>query len=456
MSPARSTRRFLRPGWLVSLGSGLWAVDEFQPVAAILDLNSGTVRDVVSWPDLPPPAVKPEWPGPTVAGGGDRLWVQHERAGAVLPVGRDGPGDAVWTDGLRLGAAGHGEAWCIPPPPGQQFVSDPDAPLPSPDTRDVLLRVGSDGRCDRMTIDRAVRHAYATPDGLVLWVEDSPGRARKLGDTYDIAWTPRYVSIPWGAELPDELIVGKWSITSDERPVMARSVPNMSWYDEKPSGWGLFPAAGVCWQLGRDPRSRGAFANPSGQVIAAARDKTGRVLRRYDLGPGMPVTIGEIDDRSALAVAVRRPGRSRSIQVVALRPGSDVVDTVLAADSVDITDHCWPLEHRPIEADSYQAQALAESNWLGVYARGPQADEVLGTGFSDVTTRLDGQWPSTHLEWAFCHRDRPGLRLRRRVPLYDELGRILKPEYADIHLMEDLATGWIPPATAARDGVLDI
>ena len=110
------------------LDSGLWAVDEFQPVAAVLDPRSGEVRDVVGWPDLPPPSVGAQWPDPTVTGGGDRLWVQYDRAGAVLSVGRDGPGAAVWTDGLGLGVAGPGEVWCVPSPPVQQLVTDPDAP----------------------------------------------------------------------------------------------------------------------------------------------------------------------------------------------------------------------------------------------------------------------------------------------------------------------------------------
>lgn len=55
-----------------------------------------------------------------------------------------------------------------------------------------------------------------------------------------------------------------------------------------------------------------------------------------------------------------------------------------------------------------------------------------------------------------CFEPFPGLVLRRRVPLFDELGRIEQPEYASVYLMEDLATGAVPPASEAHNGILDI
>ena len=69
---------------------------------------------------------------------------------------------------------------------------------------------------------------------------------------------------------------------------------------------------------------------------------------------------------------------------------------------------------------------------------------------------MSGNGPSTQLEWTFAFEGYPGVRLRRRVPLFDELGRVTEPDYAAIHLMEDLDTLALPPAGAARDGILDI
>jgi hypothetical protein len=79
----------------------------------------------------------------------------------------------------------------------------------------------------------------------------------------------------------------------------------------------------------------------------------------------------------------------------------------------------------------------------------------LADGLRDGQARLVGSWPDTELEWTFALATRPGLRLRRRVPLYDELGRVSEPEHASIHLMEDLDTGGVPSAAEARDGDLD-
>ncbi|MEO7130506.1 MAG: hypothetical protein ABIZ07_03915, partial [Dermatophilaceae bacterium] len=84
------------------------------------------------------------------------------------------------------------------------------------------------------------------------------------------------------------------------------------------------------------------------------------------------------------------------------------------------------------------------------------AGSPLTAGVSHARTRLSGQWPDTCLEWTFSYQRYPGLVLRRRVPLFDELGRAVNHETAVIHLIEDLDTGALPPASAAHDGILDI
>ena len=51
----------MRPGFLLVVGDQLWAVDEFQPVAAVLDSDSGAVRWLVSGVELPDqPATGPD------------------------------------------------------------------------------------------------------------------------------------------------------------------------------------------------------------------------------------------------------------------------------------------------------------------------------------------------------------------------------------------------------------
>jgi hypothetical protein len=60
------------------------------------------------------------------------------------------------------------------------------------------------------------------------------------------------------------------------------------------------------------------------------------------------------------------------------------------------------------------------------------------------------------VELTFTRHTRPGLTLRRRLRLFDEVGRIIRPDFALVHVDETLATNQIPPASAAQDGFLDL
>ncbi|MEV6348141.1 hypothetical protein [Actinoplanes sp. NPDC051851] len=125
---------------------------------------------------------------------------------------------------------------------------------------------------------------------------------------------------------------------------------------------------------------------------------------------------------------------------------------------VDITEHCWPLPARPVDARSFADYQLAcftglDRAWQDVEtgARGP-----LANGTSRWTASLSGDWPATELVLSFDHDDYPGLRLRRRLSIFDELGRPSISEFADIHLMEDIDTDALPPAAGAVGGVLEV
>lgn len=89
--------RFFRPGSLLSLESGVWVVDEFQPVAAIIDSGSGDILNLVSWPEVPA-ASRLAWPGPALMSDGSSVWAQQERSGPLLRIGSDGSRSVAWTD----------------------------------------------------------------------------------------------------------------------------------------------------------------------------------------------------------------------------------------------------------------------------------------------------------------------------------------------------------------------
>ena len=96
---------------------------------------------------------------------------------------------------------------------------------------------------------------------------------------------------------------------------------------------------------------------------------------------------------------------------------------------------------------------VADELWLLVQ-RCPARPKCPGRG-TEVRVGSGG-WPNMRLVITFRHARRPGLLLRRTLELFDEAGGPVSHTYADIHLMEDLDTGGIPPAEEAVDGVLDV
>jgi hypothetical protein len=148
-------------------------------------------------------------------------------------------------------------------------------------------------------------------------------------------------------------------------------------------------------------------------------------------------------------------------EVLVLDPAREELATLLTGGGVDVTEGCWPGSPRPLDLDSYLAQVLARNSGLETYWHadtdgGDVEVRPLAEGMSGVRTALVDEWPRTQLEWTFTSARYPGLTLRRRIPLFDELGRADPPQFATIHLMEDLDTSHLPAASEARDGVLDI
>lgn len=393
-------RRPLRPGSLHALASGLWAVDAFQPAAAVLDPGSGEVRQLVSWSELPPPAPGEPWPPPRRIDDGRSLWVQEHADGPLARVGVGGIETSVWTGGLPLRACGDEVAWCASLPPEQELVAGPRGRPVHDLGRAQLLRVSAQGRCSRILAQEPVRSVTAGPGGV--WVEMlvHPWTLGHLGaGMYEVVWDTRWL----------------WLAADEEPPGVLPSAARDGAVDGPPDQW-----------TGSDePSSRG-----------------------WDLGPGTVVAVTRVGERWAVAVASeRRAGYQRlaPVEVLGVEPASGAMVPLLAPEAVDVSRACWPLTARPVEAGSYEQQVGA------AYQQPAPSSE----NRSSPAPGLTGDWPDTCLEWRLESPLRPGLTLRRRVPLYDELGRISAPEYAAVHVDEDLAMGAVPPAAHAVDGVLD-
>lgn len=362
--------RPLRPHGSFPLTSGLWLVDAFQPVAAVLDPDDGALRGIVDWREVPPdPAVgDPSDVAPRrVFAGGDALWVQEHPQGALVRVDAGGVTGACWTQGLVLTAGGPDAAWCSEPPPDQELVRGADGRPVALDRGGTVLRVGRDGAPVRAYAPRPVLSIVPTPGGALVEVRGEEFRLRPIGeDVFDVEWSS------------DWLLLEDRTLTAD-RPVTVDT--------------------------------HGVDAPPPGPE-------------------------GEADGGEA--------------------PWPDAVRDRVLADPIDISAHRWPLGPRPVELDSYLREALRRNENVQQYwhpADGGPA-QPLADGPDDVVTDLVGEWPDTMLQWTFTSARYPGLRLRRRVRLFDELGRIAYPQYADVSLMEDLAVGPFPDPGQAVDGVL--
>jgi hypothetical protein len=120
----------------------------------------------------------------------------------------------------------------------------------------------------------------------------------------------------------------------------------------------------------------------------------------------------------------------------------------------------WDLVPLPDELARAATEALvAEFGDPDAYwgdPRHPTDRSPLAAGMSGSRVTVVGAWPRTRVEIAFRHPHVPEGLLRRTIAVFDAAGRIATAQYASIHLMEDVETGHLPPASAARDGILEI
>jgi len=248
--------------------------------------------------------------------------------------------------------------------------------------------------------------------------------------------------------LPWESLARPHIAVSEHEQVPTPGEPPLYWLRSDGPGWTI---DGRTWRAGRNMDGR-AFDR---EIAAAAFVEDGTELLRAPLGRGH-VTAG-LFAHGRLWFVLGRRARGAD-EVVTVDPDTGAVTTVLRGDAVDITDRCWPLpDAPPSDASAHARRWLDRLSDLDHYwqpENGPRTP--LANGMSDSTAELDGQWPDLAVSVTFRHPWLPGGLLRRRIPLFDELGRAVDPEYCDIGLMEDLDTRDLPPVTEAVDGALEI
>lgn len=449
---------------MVPVGDAVWVLDDFQPVGALLDAATGAVRAVHSWPEVQPVAAPGSYPSTwRVASHGHALWVQQPPG----PVAR-----IDWFGSVRLQASGgqelravsaHG-AWSLSEVPPHDIASDPGAPPADArgPTRVTVALAGGGTRS--VGVDVPVVQARGADGDLFLLVETGEWTRRELGPR--TAWVleplTRWLHLPADAPVPGRFDADRHA--ADAPPQMRPSQDNGGqrwgsvWLTPTPRPDPSLndiveatgePAGGLRWRVGRD-RENWHLRRGSGAL--GLDPNSGAPVLRVDLGPGEVRAMAGTTTHLWLAIDTPRPMTSYQppapASVVRLDPRTGDAEVVLPPDWLDITHLCWPLPPRPPDGTVYEQHWRTE-----LVADGFTHDGIrIPTG---RRTELVGQWPNTHVQLLFTSRRHPGRRLRRRIPLYDELGRQLSPDYAATHLDEDLASGAQPYLTD-DSGLFDI
>ena len=215
-------------------------------------------------------------------------------------------------------------------------------------------------------------------------------------------------------------------------------------------------ADGLIWWVGVPP----AEDKIDRRVIAVGHDPdTGRPRVRVDLGPGLVRDAQAIGTELWLTVARRRflaVPRDHGVEVLAVS-ASGAAHTMHSPASVDISQFAPPLRRPPDDQiHAHIDEVRHKFDRLESFWRSPDgATSPLSDGLTDASISAEGEWPDARVVVTLRHRRRPGLVLRRTLPLFDDGGFPIDHEYADIHLMEDLDTNYLAPADEAVDGILD-
>ena len=308
----------------------------------------------------------------------------------------------------------------------------------------------ADGSRRQVTLDHPVAAVTAEPRGLVVTVSEQPVSVDAPGHTSH-SYPTSTVLLDWDDRSPRLRIAELPSIPPPRRPSRGGS-----WHDPTPDTLRshAVDGLGLLWSAGRLRTGVGRDR----AVLVTAHDPVTLAERvRVDLGVGVVRDVAVVDHEVWLVV---RRGRSVDpdypVEVVAVTAAGGL-RVVLDADTVDITDRCRPLIGQ--DEDTRTGYPRRERDQLGDlqafwgHPDGPRTP--LAEGMSDSAVTVAGNWPDTVLQVTCHHPRRPGLLLRRRIPLFDEFGRPTEPPYLAVYLMEVLETGRLPPAGDAHGGILD-
>ncbi len=413
-------------------------------------IGDDELTTLVGWP-WPERQVDPEIDRVVVA---DGVGIVVAEGGQVAWVRRDGCRVSQVESDLTLAAADPDTAWFVDRP-GIDLGTPPAPPPPLPPGRIIVLR--RDGSRRVVNTPAPVR-AIGIRDADVWVTLAEPPLAHPGGHG---SWSFEYPScvlrVARDSLLADGLD-GAPAATGDTPATGHTNLYCRTWLEDD-LGTVLrdgVRAGGLIWWVGAPPDGD----KIDRRVIAVGHDPdTGRPRMRVDLGRGLVRDAQAVGNELWLAVARRRflaVPADHGVEVVAVS-AFGAMHTVHRPDSVDISRFAPPLRKPPddqihdhIDEVRHEFDHL-ESFWHS----SDGATSPLSDGLTDASVSVEGDWPDVRIVVSMRHRRRPGLILRRTLPLFDDRGFPIDHEYAAMDLMEDLDTDYLAPADEAVDGVLD-
>lgn len=439
--------RHLRPGRIIHSGGAAWLIDESWPVALAIGDDGST--SVVSW-DWQRLRPSSELDHVTVA---DGVGIVVRDGGQVAWVRRDDATRASVGDGLMLAAADPDTAWFI----DRSFVDPgqpPEAPPPLPPGQ--ILAVHRDGT--RTQIDTAAPVTAIGIDGADMWVTlAEPPVAHRRSQHWGFGYPLAVLRVPKGGLLTTGLATAVPA--TGDRP--ARTHPRPSawvWLEEDPALVLRFgePAGELVWWAGAP---YGSDKIDRSVVLVGSDPSSGHPQLRVDLGQGLVADLQPVGEELWVAIGRRRylaVPRDRGVDVLAIA-ASGAVRTIYSSASIDISRFA-PALNRPPEAliAEHINDIHHQFDHLDAYWRSEDGvTSPLSPELTEPAVSVQGEWPDTRLVVRMRHQNRPGLVLRRTLPLFDETGAPITHQNAVMALMEDLDTHYLAPAEEAVDGVLD-
>jgi hypothetical protein len=432
----------LRPFYVFSCAGFVWVVDELHPVAAVFDPVTRDLVRLVSWTEMTP-GTGPRR-APRIAVDDDGFWIQYSVEDGLGRIGPQGLMSATYCCGAELICAGVDGAWLRrPASTGRDISTSPTMP-PRHEPRSSIVHVDRAGDMTSVPVEGIVYSMRAEQRTLFVSVKQEPwsrvlidygdGRPR---DRYRVEWATSTLALSLDDHRPS-------AVTRENHATATGPVDTSYMQDYADQTYNeahlrkRADGTGVRWHWGSEA-SRDRCT-----IVRAIATDDGRLLWENEISDGW-VLRGTAEAHRAWLLIRRTTRSGGGTRLEVWDSESQTHQHLAALDELDISEHRWPLGQQPADHESYVRYRVAQF-------AAPFSERV-----SDVHATYVGGWPDGFIELTYHHVAYPGLTIRSKVNLYDEVGRKIEGVYhwASSSLFEQAGTNHYPSASLAVNGVLD-